>query len=67
MYEFVILTIGTLLAVLLFNGWPVLKHYLEYRAERDDLVKRYARLHKSRADLLVSKISHGDSVIVEPL
>ena len=54
MYEFILLLVVTLLVLFLYNAYPVYKHYMQYRTERFELVKRYNRLWRARRDLLVS-------------
>jgi hypothetical protein len=62
MYEFILLFFLSTLVVLAYLGHPVLKHYLNWRVERFDLVKRYNRLWRSRRDLLVSNLFHFNFV-----
>ena len=55
MYEFILLFLLSTFVVLIYLGHPVIKHYLNWKSERLELVKRYNRLYRSRRDLLVSK------------
>lgn len=43
-----------LIAAIYVKGHPVVKHFLNYRKEREELCKRHSRLCKARTDLLVS-------------
>ena len=42
------------LSLFLMYVWPVMRHFLKYRKERELLEKKFNRLWKSRNDLLVS-------------
>ena len=51
MYEFILLFLLSTFVVLIYLGHPVIKHYLNWKTERLELVKRYNRLYRSRRDL----------------
>ena len=40
--------------IVTYFGYPVIRHWLSYRRERESLEKRYNRIWRSRRDLLVS-------------
>ena len=46
------------LSLFLMYVWPVMRHFLKYRKERELLEKKFNRLWKSRNDLLVSVTHH---------
>lgn len=54
MLEFVFLVLMACIAFMFVKGHPAVKHYLNYRRERDELAKRHMRLFKSRNELMVS-------------
>jgi len=41
-----------LIAAIYIKGHPLVKHYLNYRKEREELCRRHSRLCKARNDLL---------------
>ena len=56
MFEVLVTIFLALTLVFTYLGYPVLRHYWNYQAERTSLEKRYNRLWRSRRDLLVSNL-----------
>ena len=54
MLEYVFLMLMIVIAFMYVRNHPVVKHYTNYRREREELVKRHKRLYKSRSELMVS-------------
>ena len=54
MFEELVFVFLLMTMVFAYFGWPVLRHYNNYKRERESLEKRYNRLWRSRRDLLVS-------------
>jgi len=56
MLEYLFIFVLTLIAILWVRNNSLVRHYQNYRRERDDLEKKYNRLFKARNDLLVSPL-----------
>ena len=54
MLEYICVAILALASLFVLYLWPVVRHFMNYRKERDMLEKKFNRLWKSRNDLMVS-------------
>ena len=55
MYEAIVAIFLVMTLLFTWLVYPVLRHYLNYQREKENLEKRYNRLWRSRRDLLVCK------------
>ena len=53
MLEAIVLIITVMTMLFFYFGWPILRSYNSFKADRLALVKRYNRVWRSRRDLLV--------------
>ena len=67
MFEALMIVLLCMTSLFLAYVWPTLRHFMNYRKEREMLEKKYNRLHRSRVDLLVSFQSRSQIVLLVEL
>ena len=63
MLELAVVIIAVMTVIFFYFGWPVIRHYSRYKAEREALEKRYNRLWRSRREMLVSLLFRQYAVL----
>ena len=54
MFELLLIIFAAAVSLFMIYVWPLVRHFMNYRKERDMLEKKFNRLWRSRNDLMVS-------------